>query len=458
MTQLKCVIFDLDGVLIDSKLIHFNALNNALAGIDEKFVISLADHATHYDGLSTQKKLEKITLEKDLDPKFYEDIINQKQLETVKMYQEISEDKDLVKLFKKLIDNNVVIAVASNSIRKTLRLALIKLGIIEYIEIYLSNQDVKFPKPNPEIYWECMKRLGVHPRNTVIFEDSHIGREAASASGAKLIEIESRIDLTEQKIDECLSYFKISKSEKSTWVNKQMNILIPMAGEGKRFEVAGYSFPKPLIEVDGKPMIQAVIENLHIDAHYIFIVQRSHYEKFHLKYLLNLISPGCDIVQVESKTDGAASTALLAKLLIDNDLPLLIANSDQLVEWNSGQTLYSFQSESIDGAILVFESTHPKWSYVKVSENGLITEVAEKKVISNIATVGIYYWKRGSDFVKFANQMIEKNIRTNNEFYICPVFNEAIESGLRIRPFFVEKMWGIGTPEDLNTYLNIKGQ
>jgi len=139
-------------------------------------------------------------------------------------------------------------------------------------------------------------------------------------------------------------------------------------------------------------------------------------------------------------------------------LPLLIANSDQLVEWNSGQTLYSFQSESIDGAILVFESTHPKWSYVKVSENGLITEVAEKKVISNIATVGIYYWKRGSDFVKFANQMIEKNIRTNNEFYICPVFNEAIESGLRIRPFFVEKMWGIGTPEDLNTYLNIKGQ
>jgi dTDP-glucose pyrophosphorylase len=205
-------------------------------------------------------------------------------------------------------------------------------------------------------------------------------------------------------------------------------------------------------------MIQAVIENLNIDAHYIFIVQRSHYEKFHLKYLLNLISPGCDIIQVESKTDGAASTALLAELLIDNDLPLLIANSDQLVEWNSGQTLYSFQSESIDGAILVFESTHPKWSYVKVSENGLITEVAEKKVISNIATVGIYYWKKGSDFVKFAHQMIKKNIRTNNEFYICPVFNEAIESGLKIRPLFVERMWGIGTPEDLNTYLKLKGQ
>ena len=218
------MIFDLDGVLIDSKLIHFNALNNALSRIDEKFVISPADHATHYDGLSTQKKLERITLEKDLDPKFYEDVINQKQLETVKMYQEITEDKELVKLFKKLIDNNVIIGVASNSIRKTLRLALIKLGIIEYIEIYLSNQDVKFPKPNPEIYWECMKRLGVHPKNTVIFEDSHIGREAASASGAKLIGIESRIDLTDQKINECLSYFNISESEKSTWVNKQMNI------------------------------------------------------------------------------------------------------------------------------------------------------------------------------------------------------------------------------------------
>jgi dTDP-glucose pyrophosphorylase len=169
--------------------------------------------------------------------------------------------------------------------------------------------------------------------------------------------------------------------------------------------------------------------------------------------LLNLIAPNCKIVQVDGITEGAACTTLLAKEFIDNDQPLVMANSDQFVEWDSNNVMYSFQADGIDGGILSFKATHPKWSYAKLDENGFVSEVAEKKPISDNATVGVYYWKKGSDYVKYAEQMIDKNIRTNNEFYVAPVFNEAIGDGKKIRIKEISKMWGIGTPEDLNYFL-----
>ena len=176
-----------------------------------------------------------------------------------------------------------------------------------------------------------------------------------------------------------------------------MKVLIPMAGAGSRFEKAGYTFPKPLIEVNGKPMIQLVVEILKIDAQHIFIVQKEHYEKYNLQYLLNLISPNNVIIPVEGITEGAACTTLLAKEFIDNDQPLLTANSDQFVEWDSNEFLYSMQADEVEGGILTFNSVHPKWSFAKTDEDGFVTEVAEKKPISNNATVGIYYWSKGSD-------------------------------------------------------------
>jgi len=207
-----------------------------------------------------------------------------------------------------------------------------------------------------------------------------------------------------------------------------------------------------LIEVHGKPMIQVVAENINVDARHIYVVQKSHYEKYNLKSLLNLISPGCAIVQVEGVTEGAACTTLLAKEYINNDEPLLIANSDQYIDWDSNEFMYSMTADEIDGGILTFTATHPKWSFAKLDQDGFVCEVAEKKPISNIATAGIYYWKKGSDYVRLAEQMITKDVRTNNEFYVCPVFNEAIEAGLKIKTYQVEKMWGLGTPEDLDCF------
>jgi dTDP-glucose pyrophosphorylase len=157
-------------------------------------------------------------------------------------------------------------------------------------------------------------------------------------------------------------------------------------------------------------------------------------------------------VLVNSVTEGAACTVLLAQKYIDNDMQLLIVNSDQFITWNN-RILYEWSIAAVDGGILTFTSTHPKWSFVKVNNNGDVVEVAEKKPISNIATVGIYYWKHGKDFVKYAKQMIHKNIRVNNEFYICPVFNEALLDNKKIKAHFVEKMCGLGTPEDLERFL-----
>jgi dTDP-glucose pyrophosphorylase len=230
-----------------------------------------------------------------------------------------------------------------------------------------------------------------------------------------------------------------------------MNILIPMAGRGSRF-LEHYKLPKPLIKINGKPMIQLVYENIGITkARYIFLVLREHYYEYNLEYELRSFAPSCKIIVVDSITEGAACTSLLAEDHINYNIPLLIANSDQLIEWNSAETIKLFSQ--YDGGILTFKDTNPKWSFAKVSGE-LVEQVAEKNPISDDATVGIYYWKSGADYVKYAHQMIQKNIRTNGEFYICPVYNEAIQDGKRITIQQVSKMQGLGTPEDLRSYLD----
>jgi dTDP-glucose pyrophosphorylase len=166
-----------------------------------------------------------------------------------------------------------------------------------------------------------------------------------------------------------------------------------------------------------------------------------------------LITPNCNIVQIEVVTEGAACTTLLAKDFINNENPLIIANSDQYVEWNPIDFYYKMIETKSDGGILTFKSTHPKWSFVKLDENDNVIEVAEKKPISDIATVGIYYFTRGSEYVKYAEQMIANEIRVNNEFYVAPVYNEYIKDKKRIKTFNIQKMWGLGTPEDLNLFL-----
>lgn len=446
--MIKFIIFDLDGVLVDAKNIHYNSLNEALGPVYE---ISWNEHLSKYDGLKTNQKLEMLTIDKGLSPSLYKDVWEKKQRLTLEKLGDLVESNQLKDCMKRLSDDGYKIACCSNSIRKTVLTVLSKLGIIEYFDLILSNEDIKNSKPHPEIYWKAISVMGFLPEETLIVEDSPVGLLAANRTNSRVVRVETPDEVTYEKLHKYFNGSDMSLIPK--WKNEKLNVLIPMAGAGSRFEQAGYTFPKPLIEINGKPMIQLVVENLNIDANYIYVVQKKHREKYNLDSLLNLITPNCKIVETDGVTEGAACTALLAREYINNDNPLFFANSDQFVEWDSNEFMYRMQETNSDGGIVTFNSTHPKWSFAKIDDQGLVVQVAEKNPISDIATVGYYYWKHGNDFVKYADRMIENNTRVNGEFYVCPVFNEAVLDRREIRTFNVSKMWGLGTPEDLKYFL-----
>ena len=454
--MIKLIIFDLDGVLVDARELHYNALNKALESIDKKFIIPRDEHLSTYDGLSTTKKLNLLSENKKLPRELHDSVWRLKQEKTRQIIDGFTIDNRIQSILRSLKSEGYMIACATNSIRETAKLQLIRKGFFEYIDFMYSNQDVTNPKPNSEIYLRCMLRAQVNPNETLIIEDSHIGRKGAIASGGVLCGVKDTTDVTYERIKK---YIQESDDEiKPKWQGGKMNVLIPMAGAGSRFEQAGYTFPKPMIDVNGKPMIQVVVDSLNIDAKYIYVVQKEHYEKYNLNHFLSLITPNCEIVQIDEMTEGAACTTLLAKKYIDNDEPLLIANSDQYIEGDSNEFMYSMVADDIDGCILTFTASHPKWSFAKLNKEGFVEKVAEKEPISNIATVGIYFHSKGSDYVKYAEQMIERDIRTNNEFYVCPVFNEAIQDGKKIKIYHIDKkqMWGMGTPEDLKRFIDEK--
>jgi NDP-sugar pyrophosphorylase family protein len=238
-----------------------------------------------------------------------------------------------------------------------------------------------------------------------------------------------------------------------------LNIVIPMAGAGSRFAKEGYADPKPLIPVHGQPMIKVVINNLRParDHRFIFICQRTHVAAYGLKEKLAAWAPGCSIIELDGLTEGAACTVLKARDLIDNDQPLMIANSDQYVDCDINDYLGALDASGLDGYIMTMESDSPKWSFVGLDEAGLATSVVEKEVISNEATVGIYNFQRGHDFVAAVDAMIAADLRVNGEFYVAPAYNAMIKQRQRIGVYNIGTdgagMHGLGIPADLTAFL-----
>lgn len=447
----KLIIFDLDGVLVDSLAMHYESLNKALEEIDPKYAIPWNEHIKIYNGLKTTQKLEILSSKTGLPTSVHQQVWQRKQEITQIMMEDLKRDERIVSICKQLKTDGHLLACCSNCIRRSVYIMLAKIGAAEYMDLILSNEDVVNSKPHPEMYWKTMATLKRLPNETLIVEDSPPGLLAAHTSGAVVLRVANPDDVSYDKIANKLNQLRRTTIPK--WQGGNMNIVVPMAGAGSRFSKAGYTFPKPLIEVAGMPMIQRVVANININAKYIFIVQKEHREKYNLDMMFKLFVNNFEVVETEGVTEGAACTVLLAKRFIDNDEPMMTVNADQLLEWNSNDFMYKIQERKTDGCIITFTSTHPMWSFAKVDENGVVTEVAEKNPISDIATAGLYYWSKGSDFVKYAERMIERNIRVNNEFYVCPVYNQAIEDGKIINIYPIEKMWNLGTPEDLNYYL-----
>lgn len=232
-----------------------------------------------------------------------------------------------------------------------------------------------------------------------------------------------------------------------------MNIVIPMAGRGSRFSNAEYGIPKPLIMVGQKPMVQWAIESFGVDGQYIFVVQEDHVKSYDLDVLLKSIVSNPIIIPINYITEGQACSVLLAKEYINNNDPIVSTNCDQVTDWDVHSFL-ELAKEDIDGIIPVYRDTGPKWSYARLDEEGFVIQTAEKVQISEWATVGTYYWREGKKLVDCTESMIKKNKRVNNEFYSCPVYNEGIELGMKFKTFLISKMYPVGTPEDLNRFLN----
>jgi len=451
--MIKAILFDFDGTLCQLVEAHYSALNAAIEKIAGKqYTISQEEQDKIFNGLSTKTKLNMLIVKKGLPKELVDQINSLKQDLTLGFIQDsISENPKLKQDLQALKDEGYLIYCVSNAMHQTVVSGLTKLDVVSIFDHIIGNDGIKRQKPAPDIYLQAFLHAGLDPKECLIVEDSGHGRESAQRSGAHICTVDSEVDTTYQHIKNRIIQIG---NPKHKWVDNKLNIVLPMAGLGSRFSVMGFSLPKPLIDVNGKPMIQIVVENMNVEANFIFIVQKAHYEQYNLGYLLPLIAPGCKIVQLDGLTEGAACSVLKAKEFIDNDNHLFMINSDQYLEWDSLDFFNKMLTSKCDGGIITFKKENdPKWSYVRLDKDGLIVEVKEKSPISNIATIGGYYFNKGKDFVAAAEEMIMADDRTNNEFYVAPTYNYM--TGKKIVNYEIGEndFWGLGTPEDYNLYL-----
>lgn len=438
--MIRAIIFDLDGVLVDADKWHFEALNAALLHYDHAD-ISWQEHLTIYKGLPTLKKLEILTKRKGLPNTEYGKISIYKQDRTAEFIKKFAKyDPEKISMMGLLLRRGLRLAVCSNAVHSTIMQMLEASGLDYRLDVVLGNDDVDEPKPNPEIYLKAFEQLQLKPEECVIVEDSSVGKQAAHASGAYVCEVDGPEDV---------NFYKVLASIKEA---QTVNIVVPAAGQGKRFAEEGYVYPKPLINVRDTPMIDWVLHSVKDIGRNIVLMQEEHIDKYSVYSILR----DTEIFGVNGVTEGAACTVLLAKDLIDNNNELLIINSDQyLAPPIIKEFLIRMEVLRADAGMITFDSDNKKWSYAR-EEDGKVVEVAEKNPISRNATCGVYYYRRGKDFVRWAEKMMAKNIRVNNEFYVCPVFNEGIAEGAKIYVHAINphQMHGLGTPEDLDQFLS----
>jgi NDP-sugar pyrophosphorylase family protein len=226
-----------------------------------------------------------------------------------------------------------------------------------------------------------------------------------------------------------------------------------MAGLGSRFPSHTYPMPKPLIEVNGEPMISKAIKSLNLDGNYFFVIAKNQFTSL-VEETITAIKPGSKFIEIDYITEGPANSALLFRNQINSNEELIIANCDQIMEWNSENFLHNVRL--YDGAVVTYHTDTDKNSYARLDKNGLVVEIREKEVISNVSLNGIHYWKKGSHFVNSADKMMELQDRApNGEFYIGPTYNHMIRQGLKVGIYHIpnEQHHPVGIPDDLKKYL-----
>ncbi len=428
---------------MDSRELHLEALNAAIKEVTENFCISRQENHEFLNEMPSRQKLEFLNI-RGLDRSLNDKILTLKQQKTIDwINSNISFNERLFNLFDTLVKRGYSIGIVTNAHRETAKAFLQVSGLEFMVSTIVGNEDVTKPKPHPAGFTLAMNRLCVKPDETLIFEDSEPGIIAAKFTDAAVAIVIDPLDLSDEYV-----FNTIRLANSSVLIANNVNIVVPMAGEGSRFKNAGYDVPKPFINVEGKPMFAKVIETLEIKSNVILLSRQ--WDGFdaitHMPEAVN--------VNVNGLTEGAACTVLLAKEHINNDNPLIVVNSDNLVSFDFVNMIRTAKQKNADGVILTFTSNNANYSFAKLDDNGYVSEVAEKNPISDKATAGVYYWRHGRDFVKYAEQMIANNTRVNNEFYVCPIYNEMIADQKKIICLEAKSFISLGTPDDLDMFLN----
>jgi len=455
----RCVLlFDLDGVLADLCALHRECFIHAF---NEAHGSAVLDERTHapLEGMNTRAKLAECA--RQFGPLDAAAVFARKQELTRARLEAWSPPTHVRDALRFASTHGARLACVSNSIRATLDAVLAKLGVLELLETTVSSDDVAHPKPAPEGYLLALQRLGADAADAVIFEDSACGLAAARAPRAHGVEVLDSLDITAEFLRPhlLLEPTAIALERCVAALPPLLRVVIPMAGAGSRFAREGFYVPKPFLRLPEGPMWEAVVRNLvppsvrsRTEVH--VVVQGVHAE--HLQHT-SIDGVPVHVHVVPALTEGPACTVLTLRAALDDDVPLLVGNSDQLMEWDAEAFFRLLRHPSYDGAVSTFYHPCPddvKWSYARAGADGTMAQIVEKRYIGPDASTGIYGWARSRDFVRAADDMIAADDRTNGEFYVAATYNHAIARGLRFRLHNVTRLWGLGVPADFDAYLD----
>jgi HAD superfamily hydrolase (TIGR01509 family) len=462
----KAIIFDLDGVLVESKDLHYEALNEALRAVaGDAFVIPRGEHESIYDGLSTNQKLVMLSRNKGLPEHLQQAVFIRKQEITLEMFSsQIRPDKDIKATLAALKHLGFQVAVASNCIRASVVALLEAIGVIQFVDAFFSNEDVKDPKPAPDLYVKAAAAFACRPDEVIVIEDSVKGFEAAIRAGANLCRVRSPHDV---RLPFLLEFVAQLENRPLPF----LNVVIPLARPTHQFWLDGpdrlpSEVPVQLMDVQGKCLLRWMCDLVKPSSgtvHFIFIVRESHVAKYHLNSLLPAVTDffPTRVLAAHSDRLGAMSSVMLARDLINTDVPLLVYDGGHYLRWEkSGKKLVGVDdllsrvgTAEADIAVTVHEDNDPRWSYVQTEPNSTkVVGAREKFAVSNKACTGMYLWGRGTNFVSVAEQIVAAKATIRGQFYLAPMINFAVAAQLKVTAVPVAKNWSLRTMSEVTMF------
>lgn len=459
--RIRLVIFDLDGVLVESCDLHYEALNQALLEVaGSSFVISREEHLFIYDGLSTNQKLHMLTESKDLDPKLHKAVWQRKQDLTEEMVKTTLGPSDhILEAISGLKKNGFAVAVASNCIRSSVKTILETIDVMRFIDVYVSNEDVENAKPAPDIYLKACKSFCVDPSEALVVEDTVKGFEAASRAGCSMLRVKDPNDTTISAA--------MNRIRELELPSQKITVVVPLAGPTPEMWLQGRTgncseAPVFLADAAGRPTLYWIMDSLRsrrYQLQYVFLIKATQSRQFQLEALC---AAAVDyqpfkVELVKRDTLGSLQTILQCSPdIVPSDSPLLIADGHHLVDWGRG-SIDDLLSSPADGSIAVNLSSDPRDSYVSLLPGDTLeTAVAEihieRNPVSQLACSGLYFYRKAADFWEAANHLVSQNQRSRGVFYTAPTFNDMISEGKRVDAVKVVKSWSLQSASEVRDF------